>query len=404
MLQTFNRFFTGKKTNKKVLIITKSPHDYESIQSIVKFKNRHNIDFDLESKQTGFIYRGVSVEHMLGSLCIPGLGIAAMRLGLARHMKAKGYKSLDEICPEEKEELANTHVHGFSLTKGNLKDKANSFTYCPHVAFSFALSAANKTIFPGMTLIGAINKKYVGDCWDIVYDEYDPISGQERGTSIFSYQHETMVPFSLLPIQHYFITKHESPTCLHADEFTQGKIIEVPSSHSQHFTNALECQALEIQKVLAYYDFATMAFTDNAKKDQVMQLFKIYNEIRLEQTRLLNLQHGEKDAWIKIANEIVPYSYNSIIQADEKGFIIEIPSTTGEVIEKRISNAQALILFSPLFEKAPTLTLDQIKNGDIPVALDYMVESFVRNNAEIIKLSVLEENISSKSSIKNSFA
>ncbi|KTD41095.1 hypothetical protein [Legionella parisiensis] len=379
---------------KNVVKIIGNAYDSHNVTALQLFKQKHNIKLVEVTEPT--IYRGISVEHFLGCLDRPGLGIKAMRPLLARFLKAKGYTCLDDLSPSEKKEIIESHVQGYSLFKGNTK-AAHSFTYCPSVALGFGLDAAKKSKFEKISLI-SITKKFCSKiAWDVEYD--DPFDGEERGTSIFSYQSETIVPLLPAPINHCIVISQKEPGVIQLDDLRQAKRFDTPESSIPALSIIpveimKKYQQLEIDKVIAFDDFVTYVLDSQDPKDlkdaKAAELYKKYKSILKEQAALVNFPPCERDLWVNIASEVAPKTY-SCITAHEEGFTIELPAKSGGVLTINISNIEALIFLAPLFEKDPSLTLDKIKNGEVPCALNYLTESVIRKNKDLICQTGLEQ-------------
>ncbi|HHF7366470.1 TPA: hypothetical protein ACPSKY_001586 [Legionella bozemanae] len=379
---------------KNVVKIIGSPYDSHNVTALQHFKQKHNYKFIEVTEPT--IYRGLSVEHFLGCLDYPSLGMKAMRPKFARFLKAKGYTCLDDLSPSEKSEIIESHVHGFSLFKGNTK-AAHSFTYCPSVALGFGLDAAKKSNFSKISLISIAKKFCKKTAWDVVYDE--PFDGEERGTSIFSYQYETIVPHLHVPINHCIVINQKESGIIHLDDLRQAKRFDVPESSILELSvipaeKMKKYQQLEIDKVIAFDDFVTYVYESQDPKDikdaKAAELYEKYKNILKEQAALVNLPICERDLWDSVAREVAPKTYNCII-THEDGFTIEAPAKSGGVLTITISNIEALICFAPLFEKDPALTLDRIKNGEVPSALNYLAETVIRKNKDLICQTGLEQ-------------
>ncbi|MBA3537246.1 MAG: hypothetical protein H0T84_11660 [Tatlockia sp.] len=398
---SFTRFFN---TVKPGVQIKGCVYDEDTIAAIRKLKRQHNIQLIKSGSDEQVVYRGVSVGHFLGSLERPGLGTATMRVGIAKYMLEKGYNSLAELSSSEIESIINEHVDGFSAKKGNTKDKANSFTYCPSVALGFGIDAAKKTSFPLTTLIVETPAFDNLHHWKVTYD-LPTEDGDPRGTSSYSYQHEALIAHAPLPLRNCVVIKRNLENYLHVNELANAKIY-TSSLYEDAANQSLiqspdlalslhKYQELEIQKAIAFDDLIRYAFIESADDFKAMDLFQNYNNIRKEQARLINLPHNEKNRWIEVANEVAPNAY-SVISCDENGFTIELPGQNSKDIVATISNIQASILFAPLFEMDPSLTLDQIKNGEIPEAINYMVESVIRSKQNLVDLSALKELVISE--------
>lgn len=389
--------FFARRATQNFVRIAGSAYDSHTVSALRHLKQKHKIEFLVTNKPT--IYRGLSVEHCLGSLDYPGLGLSAMRVSLARLLKAKGLTCTDDLTPKQKKEIIDSHVTGYSLTKGNTK-VAHSFTYCPTVALGFGLDAAKKSNFPGFTLIGAAYKEICTHAWDV---EYDPLTseGEEFGTSIFSYQCETIVPHLSFPINHCIIINQKSSDIIHLDDLTQAKRLDVigdslPELSIIPLEKMKEYQQLEIEKVLVFDDFVSYVSegTDAEKLDPVKaaELYDKYKNILKKQAKLIHLSQYERDLWVSVASEVAPKRY-TCISAHEDGFTLEVPAKNGGVLTIDISNIQAIICLAPLFEKDPSLTLDQIKNGQVPCALNYLTECILRKNKDLICQAGLEKCI-----------
>ncbi|PWY57684.1 hypothetical protein DGG96_00900 [Legionella qingyii] len=395
----FFKFVTHASVRNSIQIrgAAYEPHNVSALQS---FKQKHSIN--LFDATDNIIYRGLSVEHCLGCLDRPGLGISAMRPGLARFLKAKGLTCAEDLSPSEKKELMDLHVNGYSLTKGNTKI-AHSFTYCPSVAMGFGLDAAKKSNFPGITLIGAVYKVCDLQAWDV---EYDPtnMEGEDCGTSMFSYQCETIVPHLISPINQCVVINQKTPGIVHLDDLTQAKRFDVigPSTFERTISSAEKMkiyQQLEIDKVIAFDDFATYfsQSTDpiEIKHLKAAELYENYKSILKKQAALVDLPFYERDLWVNVASEVAHQNY-TCISAHKDGFTIEVPAKSGGVLIINLSDIEAIICLAPLFEKDPSLTLDQVKNGIVPCALNYLTECAIRKNKDLIcqnslKQCVMEE-------------
>ncbi|HHS8495752.1 TPA: hypothetical protein ACTUYC_002679, partial [Legionella anisa] len=375
-------FFT-RKVAKNFVRITGSAYDSHNVSALQRLKQKHNVKLVETNKPT--IYRGISVEHCLGSLDYPGLGITAMRASLARLLRSKKYTCVEDLSPSDKSEIIKAHVNGFSLVKGNTK-VAHSFTYCPSVALGFGLSAAKKSIFPNTSLIGIATKAFGIQAWDVEYD-LPNIAGEEFGTSIFSYQCETIVPHLSVPINHCIIVNQKSSDMIHLDDLTQAKRLDITGEEMLELSiipaeKMKKYQQLEIEKVIAFDDFITyVCKTDPQKIDHLKaaELYEQYKNISKKQAELVNLPRYERDLWVSVASEVAPKKY-TCISAHEDGFTLEVPAKSGGVITIEISDIQAMICLAPLFEKDPALTLDQVKNGELPCALNYLTECVLRKN------------------------
>ncbi|CAM2944233.1 Uncharacterised protein [Legionella steigerwaltii] len=386
-------FFERSATHNSLRIVG-AAYDSHNVSALRLFKQKHGIRLIAENKPT--IFRGFSVEHCLGSLDYPGLGVRAMRPSLARFLKAKGLTCTEDLSPVLKRELMDAHVNGFSIIKGNTK-VAHSFTYCPSVALGFGLDAAKKSKFPGIALIGAAYKVLCNDAWDVEYDI--ALDGEEYGTSIFSYQCETIVPHLSFPMNHCIIINQKSSNMIHVDDLTQAKKIDVTGQSIFELSiipseKMKQYQQLEIDKVIAFDDFATYV-SENSQNIDILkadELYAKYKNILKKQSELLGLPLYERDLWVSVANEVAPKTY-TCISAHKDGFTLEVPAKSGGVLTIAISNVQATICLAPLFEKDPTLTLDQIKNGEIPCALNYLTECVLRKNKDLICQTGLEQCI-----------
>ncbi|MCE0724005.1 MULTISPECIES: hypothetical protein [Legionella] len=387
--------FARKGGLKKAVKIIGSAYESHNVSALQQFKQIYNFKF-IEVTEKPIIYRGVSVEHFLGCLDYPGLGIKAMRPKFARFLKSKGYTCVDDLSPSEKSEIVESHVHGFSLFKGNTK-AAHSFTYCPSVALGFGLDAAKKSYFPKISLISIATKVCSKTAWDVEYDQ--PFDGEERGTSIFSYQCETIVPHLHLPISHCIVVNQKESGIIQLDDLRQAKRFDVSESSILELSvipteKMKRYQQLEIDKVIAYDDFVTYVCESQDPQDikaaKAAELYEKYKSILKEQAALVNMPICERELWINVAKEVAPKAY-TCISAHTDGFTIEAPAKSGGVLTITISNMEALICLAPLFEKDPTLTLDQIKNGEIPSALNYLTESVIRKNKDLICQTGLEQ-------------
>ncbi|AWN74506.1 hypothetical protein LEAN103870_07715 [Legionella anisa] len=394
-LYEFGASFFGRRAALSAVRITGAAYDSHNIVALELFKKKHNIN--LVEVTVPSIYRGVSVEHYLGCLDRPGLGISAMRPNFARYLKSKGYTCSEDLSPSEKKELIEKHVKGFSLVKGNTK-LAHSFTHCPSVAFGFGLDAAKKSNFPNISLIGVAAKALGIQAWDV---EYDPltIEGEEFGTSIFSYQCETIVPHLHLPINQCIVINQKTSGMIQLDDLRQAKRFDVSESSILELSiipieKMKKYQQLEIDKVIAYDDFATYVIESKDPKDiknaKAAELYANYKGILKAQAALVNLPLCERDLWINVASTVAPNTY-TCISAHTDGFTIELPAKSGGALTITISNIEAIICLAPLFEKDPTLTLDQIKNGELPCALNYLTESVIRKNQDLICQTGLEQ-------------
>ncbi|HHF7366471.1 TPA: hypothetical protein ACPSKY_001587 [Legionella bozemanae] len=395
MLERFGFSYAGRSAVSSVRILPGAAFGSENIALFDQFRTKHNIKFVESTDPT--IYRGLSVEHFLGSFGYPGLGATTMRPSLARLMKAKGYTCLDDLSSAEKKEITEAHVNGFSLTKGNTK-VAHSFSYCPSVALGFGIDAAKKSIFPSISLIAVARN--VGNKWDVDYGEDVPsLDGQEeQGTSIFSYQCEAIVPH-LFALDRCILVNRKASNMIHLDELRNAKRFDTPQSSILELSIIPEetmkkYQQLEIDKVIAYDDFASYVIESKDPKDikalKAADLYEKYRSILKEQAALVSLPICERDLWINIASEVAPKTY-SCITAHEEGFTIELPAKSGGVFVINVSNMEAAICFAPLFEKDPTLTLDKIKNGEVPCALNYLTESVIRKNKDLVCQTGLEQ-------------
>ncbi|KTD43976.1 hypothetical protein Lpar_0516 [Legionella parisiensis] len=399
LLERYGFSFAGRTALSSSVRITGSAFDSHNTTALQLFKRKHNIK--LVEGTVPAIYRGISVEHFLGSLDRPGLGVTAMRPSLARLMKARGYTRWGDFSHDEKMEIRDAHVRGYSFTKGNTK-VAHSFTYCPSVALGFGIDAAKKSNFPGISLIGVACK--VHDKLDVEYDI--ALDGEEFGTSIFSYQCETIVPHLCLPMNHFILVNQKNSNMIHLDELRQAKRFDAPESSILELSIIMEeamkkYQRLEIDKVIAFDDFATYVNESQDPQDvkalKAADLYEQYRSIWKEQTALVNLPLCERDLWINIASEVAPKAY-SCITAHEDGFTIEAPAKSGGILTITISNTEALIFLAPLFEKDPSLTLDTIKNGEVPCALNYLTESVIRKNKDLICETGLERCVEEEQS------
>ncbi|HHF7375647.1 hypothetical protein [Legionella bozemanae] len=392
MLERYGFSFAGRTALSSVRL-TGTAWDSHNIAALEQFKQKYNIKLVEATAPT--IYRGISVEHFLGSFGYPGLGATAMRPSFARLMKAKGYTCLEDFSPAEKKEITDTHVKGYSLIKGNTK-LAHSFSYCPSVALGYGVDAAKKSNFPGISLIGAACNVY--NKWDVEYDE--ALDGVQFGTSLYSYQYETIVPH-LFALNHCIVVNQKASNMIHLDELRQAKRFDAPESSIVELSIIPEeimrkYQRLEIDKVIAYDDFVSYVFESKDPKDikalKAAELYEQYRSILKEQAALVSLPLCERDLWINIASEVAPKTY-SCITAHEEGFTIELPAKSGGVFVITISDIEAAICLAPLFEKDPTLTLDKIKNGEVPCALNYLTESVIRKNKELVCQTGLEQCI-----------
>ncbi|KTD43040.1 hypothetical protein [Legionella parisiensis] len=397
---SLSRFFARNVPN--FVKLKGAAYDSHTVSALRLLKQNHNIQFIKRSKPT--IYRGISVEHCLGSLDYPGLGITTMRASLARFLKTNGILCLDDLNPSQKKELIDSHVNGYSFTKGNTKI-AHSFTYCSSVALGFGLDASKKSNFPGIILIGAAYKDSCTQAWDVEYDPPD-LDG-EFGTSIFSYQCETIVPHLSFPINHCIIINQKSSDMIHLDDLTQAKRLDVtgesileldiiPSEKMKKY------QQLEIEKVIAFDDFATYVCRNASKTvdpAQAAELYEKYRNISKKQAELVSFPLFERDLWVSVASEVAPKKY-TCISAHEEGFTLEVPAKCGGVLTIDISDIEAIICLAPLFEKDPTLTLDQVKNGALPCALNYLTECILRKNKDLICQSGLEQCVEDKENQK----
>ncbi|MCE0724004.1 MULTISPECIES: hypothetical protein [Legionella] len=384
----------SRRATLNAVRITGAAYDSHNVVALQRFKQKHNFKFIEVTDPT--IFRGISVEHYLGSFDRPGLGISAMRPSFARFLKSKGYTCLDDLSPLEKQEIIEAHVHGFSLFKGNTK-VAHSFTYCPSVALGFGLDAAKKSNFPSISLISVATKVCSKTAWDVEYDQ--PFDGEDRGTSIFAYQCETIVPHLHLPISHCIVVNQKASGIIQLDDLRQAKRFDVSESSILELSiipreKMKKYQQLEVDKVIAYDDFATYVCESkdpkHIKDTKAAELYEKYKSIFKEQTALVNLSPCERDLWVNVAREVAPKAY-TCISAHTDGFTIEAPAKSGGVLTIAISNMEALICLAPLFEKDPTLTLDQIKNGKVPCALNYLTESVIRKNKELVCQTGLEK-------------
>lgn len=109
-----------------------------------------------------------------------------------------------------------------------------------------------------------------------------------------------------------------------------------------------------------------------------------------KQSQFIHLSQYEKDLWVSVASEVAPKRY-TCISAHEEGFTLEVPAKSGGVLTIDISNIQAIICLAPLFEKDPSLSLDQVKNGELPCALNYLTECVLRKNKDLICQTGLEK-------------
>ncbi|KTD02933.1 hypothetical protein [Fluoribacter gormanii] len=383
----FCKFFTCSSVRNSVRI-RGAAYEPHNVSALHNFKLRHGIKlFEATEK---IIYRGLSVEHCLGSLDRPGLGISAMRPGLARFLKAKGLTCTEDLSPSERTELMGSHVNGYSLTKGNTKI-AHSFTYCPSVAMGFGLDAAKKSNFPGIALIGAAYKAYNLQAWDVEYDATN-LEGEECGTSMFSYQCETIVPHLIFPINQCVIINQKTPGIVDLDDLTQAKRFDIigQTTFERNISSAEKMkiyQQLEIDKVIAFDDFATYfsLSTDpiEIKHLKAAELYEHYKSILKKQAALVNLPLYERDLWMNVASAVAPQRY-TCISAHKDGFTIEVPARSGGVLTINLSDIEAIICLAPLFEKDPSLTLDQVKSGSVPCALNYLTECAIRKNKDLI--------------------
>ncbi|KTD41097.1 hypothetical protein [Legionella parisiensis] len=368
-------------------------YDSYTVADLQKFKLKHNFKFMEVSEPT--IYRGVSVEHYLGSLDRSGLGITTMRPSFARYLKSKGYTCLDDLSSAEKKEIIDSHVNGYSLTKGNTK-VVHSFTYSPSVALCFGIDAAKNSNFPEMSIISVARKICSKTAWDVEYDI--ALDGEEFGTSCFSYQNETVVPHLLLPINHCIVLNQKKSGFIHLDDLRQAKRFDVSEQSILDLSiipaeKIKKYEQLEIDKVIAYDDFVTYVSENNNQADQkAIELYEKYKSIQNEQVALIDASFCSRDLWVNIASEVAPKSY-SCISAHTDGFTIELPTKSGGVSIVNISNIEAILCLSPLFEADPFLTLEQVKNGAVPCALNYLTESVIRKNKELVCRTGLEQCI-----------
>ncbi|KTD41096.1 hypothetical protein Lpar_2413 [Legionella parisiensis] len=397
LLERFGFSYASRRAIGSVRI-TGTAWDSHNIAALEQFKQRHSIK--LVEATVPIIFRGTSVEHFLGSFGYPGLGATTMRPGFARLMKAKGYTCMEDFSASEKKEITDAHVKGYSLIKGNTK-VAHSFSYCPSVALGYGLDAAKKSNFPGISLVGAACNVY--NKWDVEYDE--ALDGVQYGTSPYSYQYETMVPF-LLTLNHCVVVNQKASNMIHLDELRQAKRFDAPESSIVDFSIIPEetmkkYQRLEIDKVIAYDDFVSYVLKSKDPKDikalKAADLYEQYRSISKEQAVLVCLPLFERDLWINIASEVAPKTY-SCITAHEDGFIIELPAKSGGIFVINVSDIEATICLAPLFEKDPSLTLDTIKNGEVPCALNYLTESVIRNNKDLICETGLERCVDEEQS------
>ncbi|HHT0594751.1 TPA: hypothetical protein ACTXXA_003306 [Legionella anisa] len=387
--------FFKRKAAKNFVQIIGAAYDSHNVVALQRLKQKHNIKLIETNKPT--IYRGISVEHCLGSLDYPGLGITAMRVSLARLLRSKKYTCVEDLSPSEKSEIIKAHVNGYSLVKGNTK-VAHSFTYCPSVALGFGLTAAKNSNFPNTSLIGIATKTFGIHAWDVEYES--ALDGVEFGNSIFSYQYETIVPHLSVPINHCIIINQKSSDMIHLDDLTQAKRLDITGEAMLDLSiipaeKMKKYQQLEIEKVIAFDDYVAYVYkTDPQKIDplKAAELYEHYKNISKRQAELVSLPRYERDLWVSVASEVAPKKY-TCISAHEDGFTLEVPAKSGGVITIEISDLQALICLAPLFEKDPTLTLDQVKNGELPCALNYLTECVLRKNKDLICQSGLEQFI-----------
>ncbi|AWN74505.1 hypothetical protein LEAN103870_07720 [Legionella anisa] len=370
-------------------------YDAQTVTDLYRFKLKNNFKFiDVTDPK---IFRGVSVEHYLGSLEHSGLGMTTMRPSFARFLKSKGYTCLDDLSPAEKKAIMEAHVHGYSLTKGNSTKVAHSYSYSASVALCFGIDAARKSNFPETSIIGIARKFCSKTAWNV---EYDPLSihGEEQGTSIFSYQCEAIVPYLFSPIHHCIVVNQKQPDMIHLDDLKQAKRFDVSESSILELSiipaeKIKKYQHLEIDKVIAYDDFVTYVCENNNQKDpKAIELYEKYKSILKEQTALIDVSLCERDQWVNVASAVAPKTY-TCISAHTNGFTIELPTKNGGVFVANISNIEAVMYLAPLFEADPRLTLEQVKHGEVPCALNYLTESVIRKNKDLVCQTGLEKCI-----------
>ncbi|MBA2709398.1 MAG: hypothetical protein H0U57_02210 [Tatlockia sp.] len=390
----FTRFF---KSNHLEISTKGCMYDESTTGKIRKLCVKNNIEL-IQTQSKKNLYRGVCVEHYLGSKDRPGLGLVAMRAGLARYLMAKKI-NLAELEPSDIDDMVRKHVLGFSKG-GNTKDKANSFTRSPYIAAGFGLDSSLATKYPLLTIITAtpVHDNFLN--WPVAYDE---------SLSYYEYQLESLVPFETLPLQNVALIKRHKNDFLHVNDLVNAK--NYPSSlfsdelaqsfiQSTQFTDYVHSyQELEVKKVIAFDDLVRYSSSEIKDNLKACELFQAYNSIRSEQVNLINFPLDEKSRWIEIASAIAPLSYN-VIDADELGIKVKLPIVDGSEIIEIFSNLDASLLFAPLLEADPSLTLEQIKNGEVPAALNYMVENTIRKYKTQVDLSALENSIEDEKRFK----
>jgi hypothetical protein len=62
------------------------------------------------------------------------------------------------------------------------------------------------------------------------------------------------------------------------------------------------------------------------------------------------------------------------------------------------------VLLSPLFDADHSLTLEQVKNGELPSALNYITESVIRKNKDLICQNSLEQLVEKEHNQKPSLS
>lgn len=385
-------FFSKNQALKKSVKIAGLAYGPENVAAVQKFKSINKFNFIDETDQAT-IYRGGPVEYYLGSSDQPVLGPTAMRPGLARYLKNKKYTCIEDLSNDEKKEIMDKHVHGLSLLHGNTKI-ALSFSSCPSVALTFGIHAAKSSNFPKTSIIG-VTKNVCKFGWGVNYNKPN-LFDEHVGNSFFTYQCETIVPFLISPMDHCIVVNQKQSDIIQLDDLTQAKRFDA-SEHSILELSTIspekmkKYQQLEIDKVIAYDDFGIYISGDKDPNDsKAIELYEKYKSLAKEQAALFNLPLCKKDQWINIAYTVAPKTY-SCIYADHDGFTIELPTKIGGLLGTRVSNMKAMILLAPLFEADPTLTLEQVKNGVVPSALNYLTESVIRKNKGLICQTGLEK-------------
>lgn len=369
----------------------------ENSTKLAKLCAKHKVDLVPKKPQEN-VFRGVCVEHYLGSKTRPGLGLTAMRPGLARFLQANN-TDVFRLDDSDREDFTRSHVVGYSSGGGNTKDKANSFTRSPYVGICFGVDASRSTKYPSVTLLSATPIHPNLMHWPVIYD---------GNIEQFSDQCETLIPFDCLPLEHIVLIKREKDYFLNLNDLQNANTYTSSVFHehskiisSTDFTRYVQIyQELEIKKVIAFDDYVRYISLDSPDTIKADSLFQIYKQTREEQAKLLPFCSDEKERWIAIAREIAPTSYNAL-EADEEGFTIILPGQDGSKLVKKVSNIDATLQFAPLFEASPNLTLEKIKNGEILEAGNYLVESVVRENKALVDFSELNRAIEDNKPLLN---